>query len=825
MQTVASEAEEYMAPEVINILNQEVANPRGKDVNCFPDFYDLRCDVWSLGVCIHTLLEGELPYDMEDMSKFIAEGAPLPKLESSSSPSAADFVKECLLIDFRVRPGAKDLLKHRWLTEHQCGPTPHSSSTIASRLRAFSKLSKFKRAALLAAARHLGSYEHEELRCIFQKVDVHHQGEVPLTDLMEYLAFAPASPSSGHQWVAEAVSVLDAQCKGETVAGEGQWYFMSDLRKMKAGVDDPHAWTKYDAKMNKQLETAYSKGFKQYTMTFKDKQYIVKFLHWKWVWYARQAQVNNGCKTAKGLLGVVWQTKVDRRRRGTRFAVPRCSLSGSDWVLLGWKAFQPFRSDRDFLLWDLQDSKNFSKVPISYTRGLAWLKFFLLEALQDAAAAGAVLTNEVKSLEQIIPTVTWHSMRVTFLAEAVRAKVDDKVIGLQANWKDPKELVLKYARQRKELSVEMIKDVTAEMIKDVTAKMRSSWTPDPAAFVMEEEDQEMVVPISAVEYFVKKSLPERSLQAADFKCHIFDRSTDAEVSLCGRLKLEDAVSVALVQAPLEDPVTMVDRTTYADEAHTPKIALRQIFGRLGLREPLCRAAADASLLTVEVFAMLGDTAANAKTALRTLIPAASLGTDAATTELSLMQLAAVWHSCHALQGQFATRRARMEEDPNKIPELAQEDHAEFRNRFVTAHPDVILLDSKEPHKKFVEKLNRDFLVLGILPYYTVAEIRTRADAIVQKAGLSKSAEDLLSISKADEPDPVTDVQTLLHRVHAFFMALEYMNICSYSRAAGPLKYLQELEQFRSECPGLPYVMAADGAVAFSLSMPIELPLR
>lgn len=257
---------------------------------------------------------------------------------------------------------------------------------------------------------------------------------------------------------------------------------------------------------------------------------------------------------------------------------------------------------------------------------------------------------------------------------------------------------------------------------------------------------------------------------------------------------------------------MVDRTAYADEAHTPKIALRQIFGRLSLREALCRSAANAELLSVEVFAMLGDTAANAKTALRTLIPEAQLGTNAAEIELSLMQLAAVWHSCHALQGQFATRRARMEEDPNKIPEMAQEDHAEFRNRFVTAHPDVILLDSKEPHKKFVEKLNRDFLVHGMVPYYTVAEIRTRADAIVQKSGLSKSAEDLLSISKADEPDPVTDVQTLLHRVHAFFMALEYMNICTYSRAAGPLKYLQELEQFRMECPGLPYVMAADGLI-------------
>lgn len=77
---------------------------------------------------------------------------------------------------------------------------------------------------------------------------------------------------------ADVAAKLKKTKSKETVAGEGQWYFMSDLRKMKAGVDDAKAWTKYDAKMNKQLETAYGKGMKQYTMNFKDKRYIVKWL-------------------------------------------------------------------------------------------------------------------------------------------------------------------------------------------------------------------------------------------------------------------------------------------------------------------------------------------------------------------------------------------------------------------------------------------------------------------------------------------------------------------------------------------------------------------
>ncbi|CAL1134601.1 unnamed protein product [Cladocopium goreaui] len=427
------------------------------------------------------------------------------------------------------------------------------------------------------------------------------------------------------------------------------------------------------------------------------------------------------------LLGVVWQTKVERKKRGTRFAVPACSMSDHAWLEEGWKIFQPFISERDYFIWEIKNEKEFSAAPISYSRGLAWLKHFMLLGLAEATKLGYVAANEVDQLEGSIQVITWHSMRVTMLSEAVKANVDDKIVGLQ------------------ELSV--------AMVKQMASKLKDAWLPDPEKFVIE-EDEEVTEPI-VTEFIVKATLPEKALVSADF---------------------------------------------------------RQIFGRMGLPQALCRSAADGGLLSAEIFAMLGDTAQAVKTSLRTMIAEADLGTTDAARELALMQLAAVWHACHALQGQFATRRARMEEDPNKVPEMAQEDHAEFRARFVQAHPDVILLDAKEPHKKFVEKLSRDFLVHGMVPYYSVAEIRTRSDSIVQKSGLSKNAEDLLTISKADEPDQVTDSVTMMNRIHAFFMALEYLNICTYSRAAGPLRYLQELEQFRSECPGLPYLLAADSLI-------------
>ena len=151
----------------------------------------------------------------------------------------------------------------------------------------------------------------------------------------------------------------------------------------------------------------------------------------------------------------------------------------------------------------------------------------------------------------------------------------------------------------------------------------------------------------------------------------------------------------------------------------------------------------------------------------------------------------------------------MEEDPSKVPEIPGEDHAEFRETFVARHPDVVLPLHREPHRKFVERVQRDYLVHGFVHFYEVGEIRTRNEQIAQKSGLTKNAEDLLRVVMIDQPTSASSESQVMDKLHAFFITLEYLNICEFSFAAGPLKYLSELEEWRHENRGLALLLTVD----------------
>ena len=97
------------------------------------------------------------------------------------------------------------------------------------------------------------------------------------------------------------------------------------------------------------------------------------FIWWVLVLIYASLRFNDGVHVAPdslelnedGLSGIVWQTKVERRRRGTRFAVPLASLSGSDWLSEGWTVFQQFKQDRDFFLWNLASEDRFGHTVIT----------------------------------------------------------------------------------------------------------------------------------------------------------------------------------------------------------------------------------------------------------------------------------------------------------------------------------------------------------------------------------------------------------------------------------------------------------------------------
>lgn len=100
----------YMAPERIN--------PESSS-----EGYDIRSDVWSLGISMIELATGKFPYDtwktpFEQLKQVVKE-AP-PKLPADMfSPEFEDFIVQCLKKDFKERPNYTQLLEHPFIKKYE----------------------------------------------------------------------------------------------------------------------------------------------------------------------------------------------------------------------------------------------------------------------------------------------------------------------------------------------------------------------------------------------------------------------------------------------------------------------------------------------------------------------------------------------------------------------------------------------------------------------------------------------------------------------------------------------------------------------------------
>lgn len=101
----------YLAPERIN-----PPDPRKPD-------YDIRADVWSLGITLVELATGSFPYpgcnsDFEVLSRVLQDDPPSLPSSGEFSQEFRDFTQACLSKDYKVRPKYKKLLEQPFLRRY-----------------------------------------------------------------------------------------------------------------------------------------------------------------------------------------------------------------------------------------------------------------------------------------------------------------------------------------------------------------------------------------------------------------------------------------------------------------------------------------------------------------------------------------------------------------------------------------------------------------------------------------------------------------------------------------------------------------------------------
>uniref|UniRef100_F7D0A6 Dual specificity mitogen-activated protein kinase kinase 7 n=1 Tax=Monodelphis domestica TaxID=13616 RepID=F7D0A6_MONDO len=154
----------YMAPERI-----DPPDPTKPD-------YDIRADVWSLGISLVELATGQFPYkncktDFEVLTKVLQEEPPLLPSNMGFSVDFQSFVKDCLTKDHRKRPKYNKLLEHSFIKRYEM-----LEVDVASWFKDVMAKTESPRTSSILSQHHLPFFRcHMELGREYENMDSHRE--------------------------------------------------------------------------------------------------------------------------------------------------------------------------------------------------------------------------------------------------------------------------------------------------------------------------------------------------------------------------------------------------------------------------------------------------------------------------------------------------------------------------------------------------------------------------------------------------------------------------------------------------------------------------
>ncbi|KAH7667305.1 Non-specific serine/threonine protein kinase protein [Dioscorea alata] len=154
--------------------------------------YGPEVDIWSIGVMLYILLCGVPPFWAETehgIFNAILRGQvdfasdPWPNI----SAAAKDLVKKMLTVDPRQRITAFEVLNHPWIKEDGEAPDTPLDNAVLNRLKQFTAMNQFKKAALRVIAGCLSEEEIRGLKEMFKSMDTDNSGSITLEELKQGL--------------------------------------------------------------------------------------------------------------------------------------------------------------------------------------------------------------------------------------------------------------------------------------------------------------------------------------------------------------------------------------------------------------------------------------------------------------------------------------------------------------------------------------------------------------------------------------------------------------------------------------------------------------